>query len=225
MVYVVITGSALERRRIVIQGIVQGVGFRPFVYGQALHWGLVGFVLNDSGGVTNEVEGTSELLDGFQRALREKAPPLARIDTLTAEPIALCFDSLFSIAQSKALRDKHLSLLILRRSTTACMNSSNKETGASTIRLSIALTADLALRLSRMCPMIEIRRRCVYSLCAENARESPRIHSTGAFTHSRMPAKSAGHRFTYSIKRETEHYPFRQKTEQRYSQGRPINRR
>src|SRR5215469_18307282 len=71
MVYVVITGSALERRRIVIQGIVQGVGFRPFVYGQALQWGLVGFVLNDSGGVTIEVEGTSELLDGFQRALRE----------------------------------------------------------------------------------------------------------------------------------------------------------
>jgi hydrogenase maturation protein HypF len=97
-----VTGSAIERRRIVIKGIVQGVGFRPFVYGQALQWGLVGFVLNDSGGVTIEVEGASELLNGFQRVLREKAPPLARIDTLTAEPIALCYDSSFSIAQSKA---------------------------------------------------------------------------------------------------------------------------
>ena len=97
-----VTGLIIERRRIVIQGIVQGVGFRPFVYGQALQWGLVGFVLNDSGGVTIEVEGTSESLNGFQQALHEKAPPLARIDTLTAEPIALCYDSAFTIAQSQA---------------------------------------------------------------------------------------------------------------------------
>jgi len=97
-----ITGSIIERRRIVIQGIVQGVGFRPFVYGQALQWGLVGFVLNDSGGVTIEVEGTSESLNGFQGALHEKAPPLARIDTLNAETIALCYDSAFTIAQSQA---------------------------------------------------------------------------------------------------------------------------
>src|SRR5436309_6885866 len=95
-----VTGSTIERRRIVIQGIVQGVGFRPFVYGQALQWRLGGFVLNDSGGVTIEVEGTSESLDGFQRVLREKAPPLARIDSLTTEPIAPCYDSNFTIAQS-----------------------------------------------------------------------------------------------------------------------------
>ena len=97
-----VTGSTIERRRIVIQGIVQGVGFRPFVYGQALQWGLVGFVLNDSEGVTIEVEGASESLNGFQEDLHKKAPPLARIDTLTAESIAPCFDSAFTIAQSKA---------------------------------------------------------------------------------------------------------------------------
>ena len=97
-----VTGSIIERRRIVIQGIVQGVGFRPFVYGQALQWGLVGFVLNDSGGVTIEVEGTSESLNCFQGALHKKAPPLARIDTLNAETIALCYDSAFTIAQSQA---------------------------------------------------------------------------------------------------------------------------
>lgn len=42
--------SRLERRRIIVQGIVQGVGFRPFVHGQAVRLGLVGFVLNDSRG-------------------------------------------------------------------------------------------------------------------------------------------------------------------------------
>jgi hydrogenase maturation protein HypF len=97
-----VTGSTIERRRILIQGIVQGVGFRPFVYGQALQWGLVGFVLNDSEGVTIEVEGASESLDGFQQDLHKKTPPLARIDTLTAESIAPCYDSAFTIAQSKA---------------------------------------------------------------------------------------------------------------------------
>jgi hydrogenase maturation protein HypF len=96
-----VTDSTIERRRIVIQGIVQGVGFRPFVYGQALQWGLVGFVLNDSRGVTIEVEGDCESLNGFQQALQEKAPPLARIDHLISESIALCYDSAFTIAQSQ----------------------------------------------------------------------------------------------------------------------------
>src|SRR5690348_9340892 len=96
-----VTGSTIERRHIVIQGIVQGVGFRPFVYGLALQWELVGFVLNDSGGVTIEVEGTSEALNCFQRALQEQAPTLARIDTLSAEPIAPCYDSSFTIAASQ----------------------------------------------------------------------------------------------------------------------------
>src|SRR6266487_6538663 len=96
-----VIGSIIERRRIVIQGIVQGVGFRPFVYGQALQWRLVGFVLNDSSGVTIEVEGTCESLDGFQYALREKAPPLARIDSLITEPVAPCYDTAFTIAHSQ----------------------------------------------------------------------------------------------------------------------------
>ncbi len=97
-----VTDSTIERRRIIIEGIVQGVGFRPFVYGQALQWRLVGFVLNDSGGVTIEVEGSSESLDGFQRALRENAPPLARIDSLIAEEVSLCYDTAFVIAHSQA---------------------------------------------------------------------------------------------------------------------------
>lgn len=97
-----VIGSTIERRRIVIHGIVQGVGFRPFVYGEALQWNLVGFVLNDSRGVTIEVEGTPESLNGFQHALREKAPPLARIDSLVAEEVSLSYDTVFVIAQSQA---------------------------------------------------------------------------------------------------------------------------
>ncbi|MDM5070358.1 carbamoyltransferase HypF [Aeromonas bestiarum] len=68
------------RREFHIDGIVQGVGFRPFVYGLALRHGLIGYVLNDANGVTIGAEGLPERLAAFARELRELAPPLSRID-------------------------------------------------------------------------------------------------------------------------------------------------
>ncbi|HGY0994791.1 TPA: carbamoyltransferase HypF [Aeromonas salmonicida subsp. pectinolytica] len=68
------------RREFHIDGIVQGVGFRPFVYGLALRHGLTGYVLNDANGVTIGAEGSHEQLADFARELRELAPPLSRID-------------------------------------------------------------------------------------------------------------------------------------------------
>jgi hydrogenase maturation protein HypF len=96
-----VMSSTIQRRRILVQGIVQGVGFRPFVYGQALRWRLVGFVLNDSQGVTIEVEGSVESIHGFQQALREQAPPLARIDSVITELVPLCHENGFSITHSQ----------------------------------------------------------------------------------------------------------------------------
>jgi len=96
------TVSTIQRWRILIQGIVQGVGFRPFVYGQALHYGLNGFVLNDSLGVTIEVEGSLAQLESFQQALREKLPPLARIDTMTLELLPVISEVDFRIVHSEA---------------------------------------------------------------------------------------------------------------------------
>ncbi len=100
-------GSTIQRRRILVQGIVQGVGFRPFIYGQALRWHLVGFVLNDSQGVTIEVEGTPEALDGFQHALNEQVPPLARIDSLAIAAIPPCHESDFTITHSQQGAERH----------------------------------------------------------------------------------------------------------------------
>src|SRR5579884_393291 len=95
-----ITESTIQRRRLLVQGIVQGVGFRPFVYGQALRWSLAGFVYNDSQGVTIEVEGTPEALDGFQRALNEQAPPLARNDSVATELVHPRHEDTFVIIHS-----------------------------------------------------------------------------------------------------------------------------
>ena len=94
-------GTTIQRRRILVQGIVQGVGFRPFVYGQAHQCHLVGFVLNDSQGVTIEIEGNISALDSFQQALHKHAPPLARIDTITTELIPPRHETDFSIAYSQ----------------------------------------------------------------------------------------------------------------------------
>ncbi len=90
-----------ERRRIVVQGIVQGVGFRPFVYKQALRCGLAGCVLNDSTGVTIEIEGEPAALETFQRALRAEAPPLARIDSMSAEALPPLGETAFLILHSR----------------------------------------------------------------------------------------------------------------------------
>jgi hydrogenase maturation factor HypF (carbamoyltransferase family) len=70
----------MARRRFLIEGIVQGVGFRPFVFGLARRHGLGGFVLNDGRGVAIEAEGPPEALDAFAAALGFEAPSLARVD-------------------------------------------------------------------------------------------------------------------------------------------------
>ncbi len=62
------TARPMTRRRLVVQGVVQGVGFRPFVHGVATALGLVGWVRNDDAGVVIEIEGPAEVLDRFQSA-------------------------------------------------------------------------------------------------------------------------------------------------------------
>lgn len=81
------------RREFHIDGIVQGVGFRPFVYGLALRLGLTGYVLNDANGVTIGAEGSSEQLANFARELRELAPPLSRIDHFSERELPRDADS------------------------------------------------------------------------------------------------------------------------------------
>jgi hydrogenase maturation protein HypF len=72
----------LRRSRVVVRGIVQGVGFRPFVYRLATELELDGWVRNDGGGVTLEVEGAGDAVASLLRRIRDEAPPLARIDAL-----------------------------------------------------------------------------------------------------------------------------------------------
>jgi len=72
----------MHSARIHITGIVQGVGFRPFVYNLAVRLGLTGWVKNTSAGVEIEVDGEPAVVQDFLQRLRSEAPPLARIDSL-----------------------------------------------------------------------------------------------------------------------------------------------
>lgn len=77
----------MTRLHIDIHGIVQGVGFRPFVHRLVGQYGLTGWVRNSSEGAELELEGAEEALEGFLSALRESAPPLALIESVEARRV------------------------------------------------------------------------------------------------------------------------------------------
>ncbi len=89
------------RRRIHVHGVVQGVGFRPFVFRLAQRLNLRGWVCNTSADVTIEVEGPPPALAAFLAALTAEAPPLARIDAVASEEIPVQGDPAFAIRHSQ----------------------------------------------------------------------------------------------------------------------------
>jgi len=91
----------MKRMRISIAGIVQGVGFRPFVYNLARRYHLAGWVLNDAGGVVIEAEGDSAGLADFVAGLENEAPPLAVISDVVLKPLPPGGDREFIIRPSR----------------------------------------------------------------------------------------------------------------------------
>ena len=92
--------ASIVRASIRVEGVVQGVGFRPFVYSLATGLGLAGWVGNDVDGVFAEVEGPAAGVKEFLGLLQAQAPPLARVDRVTAKTIAPNGLPGFSIAPS-----------------------------------------------------------------------------------------------------------------------------
>ena len=72
----------MVRYQILVRGIVQGVGFRPFVFREAVSRALAGYVLNTGSGVTIEIEGDEAACESFLLALSTSAPPLARVQQI-----------------------------------------------------------------------------------------------------------------------------------------------
>ncbi|MCX6094438.1 MAG: carbamoyltransferase HypF [Candidatus Bipolaricaulota bacterium] len=92
----------IVRRRIVARGVVQGVGFRPFVYRTAVALGLGGTVCNrGDSGVEILVEGEASSVDAFLGALRHDVPPLASVDGVSVEDVDPIGERGFTIARSR----------------------------------------------------------------------------------------------------------------------------
>ena len=89
------------RRGVAVCGVVQGVGFRPFVYRLAKEEGLTGSIGNDTDGVTIEIEGPEERVEAFLKRLRDEMPPLARIDSIAVRELAAIGEIDFRIVQSE----------------------------------------------------------------------------------------------------------------------------
>src|SRR5208337_5036127 len=87
------------RREALVRGVVQGVGFRPFVYRLAQEEGLAGFIGNDTDGVKIEVEGTAGGVEVFLTRLRAEAPPLARIDSVVTRDLTATGEALAGQAE------------------------------------------------------------------------------------------------------------------------------
>jgi hydrogenase maturation protein HypF len=87
------------RQRILVKGIVQGVGFRPFVFSLAQSLDLKGFVMNSSEGVVIEIEGGNSFV--FLERLETEAPPLSQIMDIEATPLHYHGYQDFQIMESK----------------------------------------------------------------------------------------------------------------------------
>ncbi len=89
------------RTAVRVEGVVQGVGFRPFVYSLATSLRLGGLVGNDVDGVFAEVEGSTEAVGTFLMRLEQEAPPLARIERVTTRRLGVTGSAEFVIAASE----------------------------------------------------------------------------------------------------------------------------
>ena len=93
--------DARRRCRLRVRGLVQGVGFRPFVYATAAELGLTGSVANSADGVSIDVEGTASALEMFAGRLRSQAPPLAMVVSVDSEELDVRGGTGFVIESSR----------------------------------------------------------------------------------------------------------------------------
>ncbi len=97
--------ATMCRMRVRVSGTVQGVGFRPFVFRLAEELALAGWVRNDERGVEAEIEGGREAVAAFLARLSADAPPLARVEDVTAEQLSVRGARAFLIARSVCEHD------------------------------------------------------------------------------------------------------------------------
>ena len=100
----------VTRAQLKIEGTVQGVGFRPFVFRAARELGLAGWIMNETDGVLIEAEGTADAVDRLLDRLRTDCPPGANIERITLRSIPAVGDAAFTIQPSHEVGMKQLAM-------------------------------------------------------------------------------------------------------------------
>ncbi|QFQ95001.1 carbamoyltransferase HypF [Streptomyces phaeolivaceus] len=98
----VAVAEAPSRRRVTVRGVVQGVGFRPYLYGLATELALAGHVSNTPEGVVVEIEGSATAVAGFCDRIAAQAPPLARVDSVDHRELPPAGGTAFTILASRS---------------------------------------------------------------------------------------------------------------------------
>ncbi|MEV6162430.1 carbamoyltransferase HypF [Streptomyces sp. NPDC052052] len=96
-----VTGEPVQRRRVIVRGTVQGVGFRPYLYTRALTMGLAGHVTNTAEGVVAEVEGAPAAVALFCEGIAADAPPMAVLESVEHSEVPAAGDTGFTIVPSR----------------------------------------------------------------------------------------------------------------------------
>ncbi|WP_244316240.1 acylphosphatase, partial [Streptomyces albidochromogenes] len=96
-----VVDGTVERRRVTVRGVVQGVGFRPFLYALATELELTGHVTNTREGVVAEVQGAPSAVARFCAAISTQAPPLARVDSVDHHEVPATGGAGFAIVASR----------------------------------------------------------------------------------------------------------------------------
>ncbi|HEV8432074.1 MAG TPA: acylphosphatase, partial [Thermoanaerobaculia bacterium] len=105
-----LTGMPRHGRRIEIRGVVQGVGFRPWVYQLATRERVTGSVRNDSTGVVIDAYGDDEALARFTETLENQSPPAARVREIFWRLIPYETNDTFTIAKSETSENKRVTI-------------------------------------------------------------------------------------------------------------------
>ena len=182
----------MERRAVTVRGMVQGVGFRPYVYLLASRWGLNGFVRNESGLVRIEVEGDRPALERFCRELTDRPPPLALIEQVDWEPLGCRGEVDFRIADSTAGGSGEV---VVSPDVATCDDCLGELFDPADRRFRYPFLNCTAcgprLTIVRRPPTIGPVRRWPNSRCASTAGGSTTTRTTGDFTPSRPAARAA----------------------------------
>ncbi len=197
--------SFSHRLAIIVRGVVQGVGFRPFVYNLARAKGLGGWVLNEADLVRVEVQGDKAALEEFVELLRSGCPPQARIDELDIREIPCEKDSPAAF-EIRASLSQSVPRPTIPADLATCVQCLAEIRDPAQRRYGYPFTncTNCGPRWSIIEQLPYDRRgpRWLVLKCVRSAARSTRIPPTGDFTPSRLPARNADRIWNCLIARE-----------------------